>query len=273
MLSKPSDSSSTPPASPRAYEVLADKIRRRVESGELMPGSRIPSENAIARDEAVSRSTVREALRKLEEWGVLERSSPRILVVRSAGEDIAFKEFNRALARRNVRFVDVYEALLLLEPAIVRYATERATAEDIAALRANISRQQACTDDPGAWHEASLLFHRQLAEVARNPALFLARASLGALLHPVVRMLYTTSEDVRRVYELNAAVADEVASGDHEGAAYAARKAVVGFGRAWRAAGHDLEELVIQLPAGSSGYAVGWCSPDRHGNDVWTSQA
>lgn len=236
----------------RAYEVLAEKIRRRVESGDLLPGTRIPSENAIARDEAVSRSTVREALRKLEEWGVLERTSPRILVVRSAGEDIAFKEFNRALERRSVRFVDVYEALLLLEPAIVRYAAERATADDVAVLRANVDRQEVAIEDPDAWNEASLQFHRHLAEIARNPAIFVARASLGTLLRPAVRALYRCSEDIRRIWVLNSAITDEIAAADAEGAAYVARKAVLDFGRSWQAAGHQLEELVNQLRPESS---------------------
>lgn len=244
----------------RAYEVLAEKIRRRVETGALRPGTRVPSENALARDEAVSRSTVREALRKLEEWGVLERTSPRILVVRSAGEDIAFNEFNRALERRSVRFVDVYEALLILEPAIVRYAAERATSDDVALLRANVDRQEVAIDDADEWNEASLQFHRHLAEIARNPAIFVARASLGTLLRPAVRALYRAPDDIRRIWELNSAITDEIAVGDAEGAAYVARKAVLDFGRSWQACGHQFDELVNRLRVESS--VDGWGAAD-----------
>lgn len=241
-----------------AYEELTEKIRQRIEFGELPVGTRIPSEIALARDEQVSRSTVREALRTLEEAGVLQRTSPKILVVKSTGEDIAFKEFNRALERRSVRFRDVYEALLVLEPAMVRYATERATPDDIAALRRNVELQASSTHNPLAWNDASLLFHRQLAEMARNPALFVARASLSALLRPAVRSIYNAPTSVHRIYELNLAIADEIAAGDPEGAAYAARKGILHFGRSWTAAGNDLDDLVNQLPPDTVKYATNW---------------
>ena len=66
----------------RAYEQLAGQIRARILAGELAEGDRLPSELALAREAQVSRGTVREALRLLEEAGFVERASPRILVVR-----------------------------------------------------------------------------------------------------------------------------------------------------------------------------------------------
>ena len=65
----------------RAYEQLAGQIRARILAGELAEGDRLPSELALAREAQVSRGTVREALRLLEEAGFVERASPRILVV------------------------------------------------------------------------------------------------------------------------------------------------------------------------------------------------
>ncbi|HEY4830107.1 MAG TPA: winged helix-turn-helix domain-containing protein, partial [Solirubrobacteraceae bacterium] len=53
----------------RAYEQLADKIRASILAGDLREGQRIPSEAQLAGDAGVSRSTVREALRLLQESG------------------------------------------------------------------------------------------------------------------------------------------------------------------------------------------------------------
>ena len=101
----------------RAYEELASMIRQRIVSGELGEGDRIPSESALAKEAQVSRSTVREALRTLEESGLIERTSPKIMVVRRPSEERAYRELHRALRRRNVTFHHLHEALLVLDPS------------------------------------------------------------------------------------------------------------------------------------------------------------
>src|SRR5215831_3980928 len=86
----------------KAYEALASMIRERIISGELAEGDRIPSESTLAREAQVSRSTVREALRTLEEAGLIARASPKIMVVRPADEQRAHRELQGALRRGNV---------------------------------------------------------------------------------------------------------------------------------------------------------------------------
>ena len=71
----------------RAYEQLAAVLRRRIDSGALKPGDRLPSETGLAQQAGVSRSTVREALRTLQEAGFIERASPKVMVVRSQRAD------------------------------------------------------------------------------------------------------------------------------------------------------------------------------------------
>lgn len=255
----PFEGTNVPAQPPRAYEQLAAKIRQRVETGVLKIGDRLPSEIALAQEEQVGRSTVREAIRQLEEAGVLERRSPKILVVKSTGEDIALEEFNRALERRSVRFLDVYDAQLVLEPALARFAAERATPDGLAALRSALDHQDAATaQDAKVWHDASRRFRRELAEMARNPALFIARASLSFLLQPALRAIYTTTADARHLYLLNAAICEEVAEGDAEGAGYAARKSVLDFGRCWQAAGNGMEDMITRVSLESLAYGSRW---------------
>ena len=123
----------------RAYEQLAGQIRGRILAGELAEGDRLPSELALARDAGVSRGTVREALRLLEEAGFVERASPRILVVRHPrGEEPAVREVARALKQSDVTFDDVHEALLALDPPLTRLATEKADAAQIEALERHL---------------------------------------------------------------------------------------------------------------------------------------
>ena len=100
----------------RAYEQLAGLLRERITSGDLREGDRLPSETALAKQAGVSRSTVREALRILEQGGLVERASPRIMVVSDRTDVPAFRELRRELRRRNVTFHHLHEALLDLRP-------------------------------------------------------------------------------------------------------------------------------------------------------------
>lgn len=54
------------------YEEVADLIRARIESGELAPGARVPSEPQVRADYGVSRDTASKALRLLKEEGLTE---------------------------------------------------------------------------------------------------------------------------------------------------------------------------------------------------------
>lgn len=51
---------------------IAEQLRRRVAAGEVAPGSMLPSEQALAREFAVSRGTARAALAVLADAGLVE---------------------------------------------------------------------------------------------------------------------------------------------------------------------------------------------------------
>lgn len=55
-----------------AYEVVARRLRRRVESGEFPWHAPLPSEPALSEWYGVSRTTVRSAIRVLAEAGIVE---------------------------------------------------------------------------------------------------------------------------------------------------------------------------------------------------------
>lgn len=56
------------------YAIIKQALRQRIESGELRPGDRVPSENQLVEEFAVSRMTARRALLELAETGLLLRT-------------------------------------------------------------------------------------------------------------------------------------------------------------------------------------------------------
>jgi GntR family transcriptional regulator len=67
---------------PKAYELIADDLRRAIRAGELAPGDRLPSETELATRYRRSVPTVRDALRVLNEEGLIDRRHGRGTFVR-----------------------------------------------------------------------------------------------------------------------------------------------------------------------------------------------
>ncbi|MFC8869603.1 GntR family transcriptional regulator [Streptomyces sp. NPDC057148] len=67
---------------PKAYEVIADDLRRSIREGEREPGDRLPSEADLARHYGRSVPTVQNALRLLNDEGLIDRHHGRGTFVR-----------------------------------------------------------------------------------------------------------------------------------------------------------------------------------------------
>ncbi|MEW2548881.1 GntR family transcriptional regulator [Streptomyces sp. NPDC047002] len=61
----------------KAYERIADEIRRAIRAGELMPGDKLPAETQLVADHRRSLPTIRDALRLLQEEGLIEKQHGR----------------------------------------------------------------------------------------------------------------------------------------------------------------------------------------------------
>ena len=234
-------------ADSRAYEQLAGRIRGRILAGEIAPGARLPSELALAREAAVSRSTVREALRVLEETGFVERPSPRILVARRpAGDEPALREATRVLRHSNVTFDDLHEALLALDPALTRLATERADDAEIERLERHLEAQEKVLGEPETWSRLDDEFHLMIGEIAGNVPLLLARRSLSAVLLPTMWRFVRDERMTRAAFTFHERMVEQMRAHDPEAAAFMTRKHINDFRSAWVHAGLD-----VGLPIGA----------------------
>ena len=128
------------PAYLRVSEAIRDRILRR----ELKEGQALPTETELARQFEVNRSTVREALRKLESSGLLGRRAggKRLYVTRPTRESVG-GGLSQALTLHETRVVDVWEALQAVQPGIARGGGATAVARrrsSASRLRPGVSR-------------------------------------------------------------------------------------------------------------------------------------
>jgi DNA-binding FadR family transcriptional regulator len=233
----------------RAYEQLADVLRDRIQAGALREGERLPSELSLARQAGVSRSTVREALRTLQEAGLIERASSRVMVVSGHDDGPAHRELKAVMRRRNVTFRHLHEALLVIDPELTRLATERVTESDLRALRENLDAQQRNLEHFAEWSRLDDELHLMIAEMSGNPALIVARAPISQLLLPVLYRFMKSTALTIAALRYHHRILAEIEARDPGLAAAVMRRHVNDFLIAWEREGLDLD---LPIATGSS---------------------
>ena len=168
-----------------AYRKVATALMERILDRTLRDGDRLPSETELARQFGVNRSTVREAVRELQSNGLLaRRRGSKLLVVTRPEADHVAEGVSRALVLHDVTYLDVWEALTILEPPIAETAARRRTEADLALIAGaagNFATDNADTAR-AAFHAAE--FFRIVGAATHNRILMLAQEPLLQLLEP-----------------------------------------------------------------------------------------
>ncbi len=145
---------------------LAERMRDRIDARDWPVGMRIPSESALVAELGVSRNSVREALRSLVHAGLLEARPGDGTYVRAHSELRAVLERR---ARRS-RPGDAAEVRSMLECQGARLASMRATAHDVATIRAALTERDRATD-ARSFAAADVAFHRAVVAASGNALL------------------------------------------------------------------------------------------------------
>ena len=193
-------------------DLAYERIRGLVLSGELAPGTRL-GQVELAERLGISRTPVREALRRLGGEGLVEGHSHRGFRVADLGLD--------AVLRR-------LEVRAILEPGIAALAAERRTGRDLDLMREAIADEEEARDGIEA-HDASRRFHIALARASGNEELVRVIESLW-LVEVGRRLLFRRSAepDWQRT---DASEHREVLAAVHEGRADAAEHLMAGHVR------------------------------------------
>jgi DNA-binding FadR family transcriptional regulator len=168
---------------------VADDLRSRLAAGDLPPGSRLPTETELARQFDVNRSTVREAVRRLESAGLVGRSSgnKRLRVTRPGHAETASR-VSRALALDDVTFIELWEGMLAIAPRTAALAATRASAGDRDRLEQCIATIELARGSEAAV-AGVVEFFAILAAASGNRVLMLAMQPITRLLAPSLRRM------------------------------------------------------------------------------------
>jgi GntR family transcriptional repressor for pyruvate dehydrogenase complex len=173
-----------------AYRQIANQIEQRIVERSLRTGDPLPSETDLARQFGVNRSTIREAIRELEIHGLLGRGrgEKRLRVTRPEPRNIS-TGVSRALALHDVTFLELWEAMMAIEPAAAEYAAARRSAAQLQALTRAAARFKREAADTVVAVSAVTEFFTAVADASGNRVLALSQAPLNQLLETALSFM------------------------------------------------------------------------------------
>ena len=141
---------------------IAAKLRRAILDGVYGLNERLPAERDLADLFKTSRGTIREALRRLQELGMVDRQI-------GSGTFVTYRQFSEHTEIADVTSpLELIEVRLGIEPQIVRLAVANATAMDIERMRKALVKVEGASGDAEAFSRADAEFHLAMAECTRN---------------------------------------------------------------------------------------------------------
>ena len=201
---------------------IADAIRDAIISGDLIVDERLPSEAELADQFNVSRSTVREALKRLAAQSLIRTqrgATGGAFVNRLSYLDAYAQQITTStllLSMNAVSFETACEARFALERACAPLSAARRNADHLATMRAEIHRQS----QPGLTDEAfcasDVSFHRALVDGAGNPVLSYQLAGAVEAMQPLMNMITFTARSREAIVALHVRIADALEEGEVE---------------------------------------------------------
>lgn len=166
-------------------EAVYEELRGAILSGRFAPGDALPAERLLADRFAVNRHAVREALKRLQQAGLVavhHGGATRVLDWRAGGglDLLAHVPYAGDGAAGPEVLRSIIEARRWIGMDVVRLAADRATAEQVAALMALVEDDGAPGDDLAALSDRYEELWRLLVAASDNVAYVLAYNSLLA---------------------------------------------------------------------------------------------
>lgn len=185
-----------------SVEIVVEKIKELLIDQKLKPGDMIPSETALAESLQVGRGSVREAVKILSAYGVLEirRGSGTFIATASNKRLFDSHLFQILLEERD--YPSLTQVRELLEEGIVRLVVEQADDNDLKQLDAAMSKfldelQKENVSSVDAM-KYDLAYHRLLGKLSHNPIVERIYNFVIELFSPTINPVHSGVYEVHR---------------------------------------------------------------------------
>ena len=209
-----------------AVDAVHDRLLTAIAVGAYSPGDALPPERDLAPMLEVSRATLRQAIERLVEQGLLESRRGRgggTFVTGRSWREVETEAVRRTLHEQLPALAEVFDERCLVEGMIAGAAAERRTPEQAERLLALVAEFEGVGDDMPAARLLDERLHALVVECAGNARLdalsraLTAEATLGFASEPYTPEFYALAAPEHR------ALAEAVVAGDADAARAVAR--------------------------------------------------
>ena len=152
-------------------DLVIRQIKELLISGELKPGDKLPPERKLSETLGVSRSHLRDAIRKLEFFGILKTRPQSGTYVAAIGISALKGLISDILKLDSYSFLSLVETRVMLEKSAIELACNRRTEEDLVQLELSLDNYVEKASKGIKAIEEDLMFHLAIAEASKNKVL------------------------------------------------------------------------------------------------------
>jgi GntR family transcriptional repressor for pyruvate dehydrogenase complex len=191
MPSNRSTLSLKPIESRRAFEEILDQLEQAILAGELSIGDTLPPEREMATQFAVSRTSVREAVRVLETLGLVDvrRGAERGATLREEPGNVFGDVLRFLVALGHLSQETVLDFRLVLQVWAAGQVAEQREEHSLSVLRGLVERMEADPLDPSQFRSVDVEFHLAIVHACQNE---LATMVTEAIRHSVEQLVLDT---------------------------------------------------------------------------------
>ena len=203
---------------------IAEAIRDSIISGAMIVDERLPSESDLAEQFNVSRSTIREALKRLAAQSLIrtQRGAFGGAFVNRLSYDDAREQLittsTLLLSMNEVSFDTACEARFALERACASMAVERRLDAHLDIMERKIARQSDADLSDEAFCASDVAFHRGLVDAACNPVLSYQCSGSIEAMRPLINMITFTARSRAQIIEIHSELTEALRARDTQAA-------------------------------------------------------
>lgn len=200
-------------------DLIISQIRDLISSGAINPGEKLPPERKLAEHLGVSRGQVREAINKLQFYGIVKVQPQSGTTVTGLGIVALEGLITDILKIEKVDFGSLVDTRILLEKEAARLAAIHRTKDDLVELSnaLHLYEQKLLKKEDAI--EEDLLFHIKIAEASKNTVL----KSLMIIITPdivknFINLKVCDETNNRKTIEEHRIIIEKIAEKDPQGA-------------------------------------------------------
>lgn len=202
----------------RLFQEVVGQISEQIVGDQLQPGDRLPSERDLARQLCVSRTAVREAIRALEEKGLVEvRQGSGTYVCSPAPESVS-ASLSLYLSTNVVRYLQLMDLREILEVEIAGRLARHIEREDVKQLEMRVGRMHQLLTSPSEFAKEDVAFHMDFYRATKNEVLLMIIQPVMDLLEEAMVVSFYEPGSMESSLRQHEKLVEYIATGDEAGA-------------------------------------------------------